>query len=171
MITNIWIVVLILATLLVTNVKWYFLNKTRINVTITSLDMIKKNIQYEIISNNKNEEKTLSVKILSANGSRNLPKFDIWLKLLAIKPSRKSVTDAITNIINEKKIELFSFEKKKNKKNGTKIILMIDKVFGIIYISRLPSIALISVASSVYSKSPPTGMPLANLDILISLSL
>ena len=39
--------------------------------------MIKKNIQYEIISNNKNEEKTLSVKILSANGSRNLPKFDI----------------------------------------------------------------------------------------------
>jgi len=54
------------------------------------------------------------------------------LNFLAIKPSKKSVIEATVKINREKKIELLLFEKKKNKKNGTRTILIKDRIFGII---------------------------------------
>jgi len=100
-------VVLSLAILevIINNPFFFIINLKK--VTSISLKNIRKTIHGSTtstkISKYKNPKKAESVNALSARGSMNKPNFDTASYCLANIPSKKSVIDAIENIIRDKK--------------------------------------------------------------------
>ena len=77
------------------------LAKRRINITKNSLVKTIKTVHMLIKFNFKKHKKAPVIKILSAKGSKNFPRFVMIFLCLAISPSKKSVIEATMKIIND----------------------------------------------------------------------